>query len=168
VLYTLIGLALIGMVLAFVLPKINASRDKILVEQAITSISDLDLKMNEVLKSEGNIRNVEFTIRKGALYVNAKENKIIFVLDGLNGLYSEPDVEISNGNVKIITTKGQKTNSVNLTLQYAGFTLKNGDDSDLKKYNTASVPYRLQIKSEEEKVGAESVFIVIISDVSGK
>ena len=54
VLYTLIGLALIALVLAFVTPKINQSRDKIIVEQTINSLNEFDEKIGAVLSAPGN------------------------------------------------------------------------------------------------------------------
>ena len=48
VLYTLIGLVLIGLALGFIMPKINEARDKALVEQAINSLAELDSKITEV------------------------------------------------------------------------------------------------------------------------
>ena len=42
VLYTLIGLVLIGVTLAIVMPKINAARDRILVEQTASSMGVID------------------------------------------------------------------------------------------------------------------------------
>ena len=49
VIYTLIGLALMGLVLAFVMPKINESKDRIILQQTITSLNDIDEKINSVL-----------------------------------------------------------------------------------------------------------------------
>ena len=49
VLYTLIGISLIGLVLAFVTPKINEAKDRAVVEQTINSLSTFDEKMNAAL-----------------------------------------------------------------------------------------------------------------------
>ena len=77
VLYTLIGLVLIGLALGFIMPKINEARDKALVEQAINSLAELDSKITEVIETgTGNVRQLEFFMKKGELYINATNNEI--------------------------------------------------------------------------------------------
>ena len=49
VVYILIGLALIAIVLAFVMPRINEEKNKAIVEQTIKALSVLDDKINEVV-----------------------------------------------------------------------------------------------------------------------
>jgi len=72
VLYTLIGLALIGLALGFIIPKVNEARDKSLVEQSISSLSTLDEKINEVIqRGPGNRRTADFSMKKGELYIPA-------------------------------------------------------------------------------------------------
>ena len=46
VLYTLIGLSLIGLVLAFVTPKINEARDNLVIEQTKDVMKIFDDKIN--------------------------------------------------------------------------------------------------------------------------
>ena len=67
VIYTLIGLALIGLVLGFVSPRLDRARDDAVVEQSIGSLGDLDGKINEVLQAPGNVRQIDFTMKKGEL-----------------------------------------------------------------------------------------------------
>ena len=59
VLYTLIGLALIGIVLTFVMPRINEAKDKIVVEQTIASLNAFDEKIQMTLQAPGSRRRVE-------------------------------------------------------------------------------------------------------------
>jgi len=163
VLYTLIGLALIGMVLGFALPKINASKDRILVEQAITAMSDIDAKISEVLKTPGNVRHISTTIRKGDLTVNGSSDTIIFSLTNLAVLYSEPGVSVNMGNVKVVSEKGQKTNSATLTLDYSdkGYNITVDGSDGLKKFTASSTPYDIRIESK-------SGITVSISEEAGK
>ena len=69
VLYTLIGLTLIGIVLAIVTPKINESRDRIVVEQSIESLKIFDEKIKEVSENAvGNTRVIsQFELGRGEL-----------------------------------------------------------------------------------------------------
>src|SRR3972149_10097198 len=115
VLYTLIGLALMGLALGFVMPKINEARDRALVEQAISSLSSLDSKITEAIQTgTGNVRQTEFLMKRGEIYINASFDEIDLTLDGLAKPYSEPGVKIQMGRVTVISTEGQKTSSVKL------------------------------------------------------
>src|SRR3989344_7591233 len=120
VIYTLIGISLIGLVLAFVTPKINEAKDKALVEQSIATLGALDEKINNVIESgSGNIRMVEVTLKKGILSINESKDEIWFVLNDLNKPYSEPNVVIDSfGDIKIKSIKGAKTSSTYIYTKY--------------------------------------------------
>src|SRR3989344_3264984 len=81
VVYTLIGLALMGLVLAILTPKIKEFRDRSIVEQSIDSLNVIDSKINEILDAPGNKRKIELTIEKGRLAINASQNTIYFIID---------------------------------------------------------------------------------------
>lgn len=148
VLYTLIGLALIGIALGFIMPKINEARDKALVEQAISSLNEVDSKVNEVIeKGTGNIRQTEFLMKRGELFINAQSNEIEFLLSGLSAPYSEPGVEINSGRIKILSEMGQKTSTVRLTVSYSANLTYAGADND-KKFSPASTAYKLSIENK--------------------
>lgn len=148
VLYTLIGLTLIGIALGFVMPKINEARDKALIGQAINSLSELDNKINEVMQTgTGNVRQAEFLMKKGELYINSSSDEIMFTLRELTGLYSEPGVEIGMGRVKVRTEKGQKTSTTYLRVNYnANLTYRGSDEG--KKFSAASTAYRFFIENK--------------------
>lgn len=149
VLYTLIGLGLIALVLAFVSPRITQEKERILVEQTIQSLNVIDDKINTVLeKGEGNRRIVEFGISKGELYFNSTDDKIVFVFRELKKPYTEPGVEIEFGRVKIFSIEGKKTSQVYLTLDYgnsANLTFA-GKDED-RKFDPAAKPYEFSIEN---------------------
>jgi hypothetical protein len=150
VLYTLIGLALIGVALGFIMPKINEARDKALVEQAIGSLNEVDSKVNEVIeRGTGNIRQTEFLMKKGEFYVNSKTDEIVFVLTGLSAPYSEPEpgVEVTSGRVKITSEVGQKTSIVTLKVSYNVNITYNLREED-KKFNAAATAYKLSIENK--------------------
>lgn len=161
VLYTLIILALIGLVLAFVSPRIQEEQDKIVIEQTIESLNLIDSKINAILEGgPNNKRIVEFGIKRGELIINSSNDKIIFILRDLNEPYSEPGVEINFGRIKILSVEGKKDNSVYLSLDYrtlANLTFE-GDDLLDKKINPAAVPYQFTI---ENKGRGNSLFEVV-------
>ncbi|MBS3091264.1 hypothetical protein J4217_02335 [Candidatus Pacearchaeota archaeon] len=149
VLYTLIALALIGLVLAFMMPKINQTKDKLVVEQSISMLSELDGKINEVSNTYGNRRTFDFTIKRGELYINSTSDKIILIISDLAKVYSEPGTSISNGPVKILSEQSQKNNIMYMTLNYENLynITFNGLDSN-KKFSPAPIAYKAFVTSK--------------------
>ncbi len=165
VLYTLIGLALIGVALGFVMPKINESRDKALVEQAISSLNEVDSKINEVIeRGTGNIRQTEFLMKRGELYINSASDEIVFILSGLSAPYSEPGINVTSGRIKIMSEVGQKTSSVTLRASYSTNLTYGGKDEN-KKFNAAATSYKLSI---ENKGSLNSRIWVDIEEISNR
>src|SRR3989344_4927839 len=105
VIYTLIGLALIGIVLAIVTPKINSSRDEIIVEQSIAVLSEFDYTMQDVINNiQGNVRRIpELTLKKGELIFDGETDIITMILKDMSKPYSEPGVLIEVGNVFVMS-----------------------------------------------------------------
>lgn len=151
VLYTLIGLALIGVVLGLAMPKINESRDRALVGQSIESMNVIDGKIREVLdKGQGNVRRIEtFNLKKGELEINSTGDNIVLTLDDLAKPYSEPGAEIKIGNVKLISELGQKKSLVRIKLDYEGIVnLTYSNSEELKKFNAGSIPYSFTFENK--------------------
>lgn len=164
VVYTLIGLALIGLVLALVTPKINEYRDKSLIEQTIVSLNVIDGKINEVLQSPGNTRTVVLALKRGTLYVNASSDEIYFVLEESRSLYSESGVPVPYGKIIILSEEGKKTHTVRLTLPYT-INLTLADGGEVKKFSAAPTPYRFSFRNEG--FSPQRVQIVSVSELSG-
>ena len=153
VLYTLIGIALIALVLSFVLPTVNEEKGRLTVEQTIESLNIFDEKIRAVIDNgNGNVRVLQFDIKAGEFYVDGANDKIIFNLTGLEEPYSEPGVEINIGRVSVLSSAGQE-NSVELSVDYSGNTNIQYEGQDIeKKFNRASVPYRFSIENKGDLV----------------
>lgn len=146
VLYTLIGLALIGMVLAFIMPKINNTKDRLAIDQTIDSLNELAAKTD---LSPGNVRYLDFTIRRGEMIINSSYDKINFVFNDITNAYSEPGKEISSGNIAILTTRGQKNYIVSMTLDLSGKVNLTYAEKDVPfRFSASPTPYRLMISSK--------------------
>ena len=163
VLYTLIGLALIGLALGFIMPKINEARDKAIVEQAINSLSEFDGKINEVIETgTGNVRQIEIYMKKGELEINSGDyvpggkSEMKITLSELSKPYSEPNVTISFGRVQVMTEEGQKTSSVSLKVSYSYNITFNGLNQN-KKFTPASTPYKFSIKNNGAWINIEEI-----------
>lgn len=150
VIYILIGLSLIALVLAFVMPRIEQEKGKVIIEQTILSLNGLDERISEVIeRGKDNRRIVEFSMKSGEIYFNSNLNEIVFVIEGLNEPYSEPGVSVPIGRVIVKTTENRKTSSVNLTLQYINVAdLSFAGSQNSMKFNPSSVPYRFSIENK--------------------
>lgn len=165
VLYTLIGLALIGLALAFITPKINEARDRLIIQQSIDSLNNLDDKINEVLQAPGNTRAIPaFTIKRGDFYVNSIGDNLTIIIKDSQVLYSEPGIDISIGRVSVKTEKGNKVHTIFLTLKYSENITYSHQEAD-RKFVQSSTPYRLSITNEGIANGREEISI---EEVSGK
>lgn len=164
VLYTLIGLSLLGLVLTFVMPKINESKDRAAVEQSINSLNLIDDKINSILQAPGNVRIIEFVLRRGEITISPGGDSIVLRMDELTKPYSEPNVSVSFGSIKIKSEVNQKVNSVNLELNYSGkLNLSYGEGNDDRKFGFASTPYKFSVKSLPVQNGMEQISIEEIS-----
>lgn len=158
VLYTLIGLALIALVLAFVMPKINETKDRAMIEQSISSLNVIDEKLNIVLEeSAGNVRTLELTIKKGYLTIDSGKDTITFVLEEITKPFTEVDTEVNVGRIKTLTEKSQKDYNITLKLDYSGKLdlqyKEEGKTIAEKKFTSASTPYKLYVSNTGEVTG---------------
>ncbi|MEI6849636.1 MAG: type II secretion system protein [archaeon] len=145
VLYTIVGLAIIGIVLGFAMPKINQSKDNIVIQQSINSMKEIDSQIREVARSSGSLRIPEFTIRRGFLDIDGVNNKIFLKIDDLSNLYSENNVSFNDGNVNIVSLKGDKKNSVIISLNYANFNITYEGSHQNKVLAPAASAYKISI-----------------------
>jgi type II secretory pathway pseudopilin PulG len=165
VLYTLIILSLIGLVLAFVSPRIQQERDKIVVEQTIGTLNAIDEKISAVLEGgQNNLRIVEVGLRRGELYFDSTNNRIFFVLKELKEPYTEPGSKVNFGKIEVYSEEGKREGNVTLTLDYstvADLTFS-GDDTLEKKFSSSSVPYRFSVENQGQ---VSSLFDVVDIDL---
>ena len=165
VIYTLIGLALIGIILAIITPKINESKDRIMIEQATGALNNFGEKIREVLdRPIGNKRVVEeFFMRRGEFWIDGENERIAFLFDDIDNPYSEPNESIKSGWVSILTHHRQKNFNVELSLDYQNITDIQYDGDDLlKQFGPASVPYAFSVES----LGNGTDRIVNIKEIS--
>ena len=160
VIYTLIGLAIIGILLAVAKPKIDSMKDRLVVEQTIESMNEIDGKIREVYqKGPGNKRVLDLKISKGKLFIDATANQIYWVLDS-DYQYSELDTPVPIGTLSVITRKGDEW-EVTLSVDY-DFDLMYESAEELKEVDAVSVPYALSV----ENLGLDGGDVVVDLRVS--
>jgi type II secretory pathway pseudopilin PulG len=169
VIYLLIGLALIALVLAFVLPRVDEQKDRVVVDQTLVSLSVFDEKINEVVGTgEGNRRVVDFSMRAGELLIDADNDELVFTLRGMTEPYSEPGIKVPVGRVLVESTEGRSESSVDLTLKLSGIDLRIDGIEGSSKINPSTIPYRFSINHLGAGVdaGGNAVAIVDIIRIS--
>jgi len=154
VIYTLIGLAIIGLVLAVAKPAIDEKKDEVIIEQSIESLENINDKIFEVQRATGNSRAIDLKIGKGRLIFDVENDKISWIIES-RFEYSEIDSTISLGNVDVHTRESTPY-EVGLSMNYE-MDIRFGDqETGVKELGAAPTNYKLIIKNtginEEEKI----------------
>lgn len=142
VIYTLIGLALIGLVLAILTPKIKEFGDRRVIEQTIESLNLIDSKITETLDAPGNKRKVNLKLDKGSIIVDSSRDTIKYVLPESNVRYSEPGVLIGLGRIDVLTEEIGGGYNITLSIRYNYNLTYNGVDDAVGEFSPASIPYQ--------------------------
>jgi type II secretory pathway pseudopilin PulG len=121
VIYTLIGLVLIGTLLAFATPAIEKQKDKTILQNTIYAMNQIDNNILEVKRNGiANTRQVDFSVGKGNLIVDGISDIIIFQIDDSSYAYSQIgyDQKIAGSNQKVLTEKKGNKYKITLKLDY--------------------------------------------------
>ena len=155
VIYTVIGLAIIGIVMAIATPAIAKYKDKIIIEQTFDGLNTLNDEIISIRNEGlGNKWPTKLSIKKGSLTVDGSGDYIIYVLDNTGVKYSEPDVKVK-GDVNILTEKkGSKTYTITLSLEYDNIDLTYGGRDEIKKFTHSPTPYQIFIEHNGPSVTA--------------
>lgn len=160
VIYTLIGLAIIGIVLTIAKPKIEEKKDSIVIEQAIEALKNIDSKITDVRVAEGNRRSIELKIGRGDLVIDLDEDKINWVIDS-SFEYSEFGKTVPVGKVKVLT-EDENPLKVILGLDYAIDLTYDGESSGVRQINSAPNPYTILVENK----GRDLITGNLIIDIS--
>ncbi|MCA9485559.1 MAG: hypothetical protein KC506_01815 [Nanoarchaeota archaeon] len=170
VLYTLIGLALIGVVLAIATPKINETKDRVVIEQTVEAMNEFDQKIYSAIEgSEGNVRKISaFKMKKGSLVIDKENNEIYFLLDDLGKPYSQPGEIIEDGRVNILTTENPSSYSVKVSISYDGIAdIEYENTEGSVKYNAASTAYSFTLTNKGDS-NQDLIKEIYIEEISGR
>jgi len=118
VIYTLIGLTIIGILLSIIVPRINQINDKSLVLQSINVLNKIDEQISSTLVASGNSRQIDLTFKKGEYFINPQENTITFILSDSGLKYSELGETTKQGEVSVLTLEQNRRYSIYLSLSY--------------------------------------------------
>lgn len=146
VIYTLIGLAIIGILLAVVRPKITETQDKLAIEQTIESMNKINDKVFEVRKFVGNRRIVELKVSQGRFLINSDDDVLDWVIES-SYQYSELGEDVSLGDLNVKTIQVGEDYEVSVSLDYE-FDI----NSEETRLDPAPAPYDLVIENTGDVV----------------
>jgi hypothetical protein len=148
VIYTLIGITIIGILLAVAKPKIDSMKDKLVVDQTVESLNKINDKVYEVLRAPGNKRSIDLQVSKGRFLIDPKLGKISWTLDSTYK-YSEPGIEITTGNIKVKTTAANPY-KIELWIDYStdSVDITSNGGQNYKELDQAPTPYSLFIENK--------------------
>jgi len=150
VIYTLIGLSIIGVVLGIVKPAIDEKTDSMSIKQSIDLLNYIDQQIDEVKYSgAGTSIPLGIKIGKGKLYLDGENDRISMVIEGSRSEYSEPGEVVNvGGNIQAITIKKSSKYTINLSIDYsnrANITYRGRDI--LQTLQNAPVAYEFYLKN---------------------
>ncbi len=154
VIYTLIGIAIMGILIATTAPRIEKMKDSALIEQSMESLGIINEKIYEVQRGTGNQRSFNLAIGKGKLTIDSESDEIYWELE--SGFeYSESGVSTMSGIINV-TTLGDDPWTIRLGLILPMDVKYNGAEEQ-KEFGESPTPYKFSVKNE----GVEDGRIVI-------
>ena len=148
VIYTLIGLTIMGIVISVITPKINQMTDKAVIEQSIESLNKINEAFSDILLSSGSQQQVNLLVKRGEYLIDAIGNRIVFNFKNSNYKYSELNLSFKKIDVYVLTIdKGNKKYDVSLWLNYSYLNLTYNDKKENKFLTTAANPYPVVISN---------------------
>lgn len=146
VIYTLIAFVMIGLILAFVKPKIEEYQDKATIEQSLSLVNEIDSVVKEIVqRGSGNQREVEMKLNEGTLKISGIGDRIVFEMES-RYQYSEPGADYTDGNLVISTEEKGELNVVSITREYSSiYNITYSDEETIKTVSKAPTPYKLLI-----------------------
>lgn len=144
VVYTLIGLSIMGIILAVATPKINELKDKGILESSRQSLNEIDLMIKDISLAPGNQKVFELEVKKGKFFFDGQKEEITFYLKS-DYKYSEPGQEIKEGNIFIKTIGESSPYETYLKINYSSLNLTIGSKETIEEIQSSSKAYRLII-----------------------
>jgi len=145
VIYTLIGLAIIGVLLSVIKPAIEEKKDQILIDKSLTMMETLHDKVEEVVRyGTGNSRMIEIQLTKGNLVINSEKDNIEFLMKS-SYMYSELGKNVSIGDINVTTTKEDSKYNIKLVLVYSNLNLTWNGKETSQIFQPTPAPYKMTV-----------------------
>ena len=147
ILYTAISLAIIGMLLAVVQPKIAQLKDSIIIEQTKTSLNKIDETLLNTKEAAGMRLYSELKLGKGQLFIDAINDSIKWTYLS-SYKYSEINRTFRDiGNIYALTEKVVDKYKLTFKLNYTVNLTINSKDEE-KIIQEAPIPYKIWFENK--------------------
>jgi type II secretory pathway pseudopilin PulG len=157
VVYTLIGITIMGILIAATAPRIEKMKDSALIEQSIGSLEDINKVIYGTYTSgTGNQRSINIDIGKGKLIIDASNDKIYWEMES-SFEYSQSGISTSAGIVNVTTT-GSNPWTINLGITLP-MNITYNEELIKKEFGESPTPYKLIIKNEGVTNGETTINI---------
>jgi len=141
ILYVLISLAVIGLLLAVIQPKIAQIKDSIIIDQTKQSLNKIDETILNTKSATGMRLYSELKLGQGQILINGTEDSISWIYPSIYK-YSEIGKTIRDGSIYTTTEQAGTAYKINLKLKYDTNLTFNGLDQE-KIIQAASISYKL-------------------------
>ncbi len=120
VIYMLIGLAIIGTLLAIIIPRYGEQEDKIIANQAINLLNRIDTRIRDLrYYGSGNTRMVKSDVKSGNLFIDGEKDVIKIVMES-SIAYSEVGEKVKEDRIYLKTDELGDIYRVEMGLNYSG------------------------------------------------
>lgn len=152
ILYTMISLAIIGLLLTVIQPKISQMRDSIIIDQTKTSLAEIDKTILDVSGAPGMRLPSEVRLGRGQLIISGAGNSIEWTYDS-KYKYSEVNRTIRSASIYEMTRQlGTDQYRISLKINYSDIDLKfNGLEQD-KVLQAGSIPYKIWFENKNNYI----------------
>src|SRR3989338_1158294 len=152
-LYPVVGLAIMGTVLSFAIPKLEQNKERAIIAEQISTLKTLDALVLDLANAPaGNTRVYSVSIDKGALTIDGSKDTISFSIPEIGLKYSEEGVSVKDGRVSVLTSSvGKKKYKIDLSTYYevSGINITTDRQDRIMEFTPAPTPYTLQIAREQ-------------------
>lgn len=147
VIYTLIAFIMIGLVIAYVKPKVEEIQDKAVVEQSIEVLNEISDTISSIKRAPGNQRVLELGIKKGTLTIDGENDQLIFQIESRYE-YTEPGKNVNIGDLIAYTKKAGDLYDISLTSDYEMYDITYSGNNELKTLTQSPTPYSMVIANK--------------------
>lgn len=147
VLYTLIGLAVISLMLAVIRPKIAEIKDATIIDQTVKMLNDFDSVIQRARQATGTRLSYRLQLNRGEFIIDPNTDSVQWILEDSSVMYSEPGEKYSVGNINYITEKYSGKYKVTLSLDYTINITSDKIDDVNKTLHSSKNPYKLWVEN---------------------
>jgi len=147
VIYTLMGLAIIGILISIVTPKVNQMIDGSVIAQSVATLNKIDEQISDVVITPGNTRQVNLFFKKGEYMIDGTNSTIYYILRNTNLLYSQINTTVKSGEVRILTLQNKDSYTVFASINYPKLNITYENKNINKTLTVAPAGYGLILEN---------------------